>query len=481
MPTIVVVGLGPGNDALVTSGTLEVIGNIDARYLRTSQHPSAHLVPGAASFDHLYDNADSFDEVYVSIAQALIDAAHEHGTVLYAVPGSPLILERTVAHLRQQSQVDIDIHPAVSFLDDTWRALNIDPVEHGVRLIDGHEFARAAAGYTGPMLVAHTHANWVLSNIKLSIDDPDPHTPVVLVHHVGLNDEKIVHTTWSQMDKELDADHLTSLYIPLLNTPVAQEMVKFHELARTLREQCPWDKEQTHHSLVRYLLEETYEVVDAISHLDPNDASSDIDLIEELGDLLYQVEFHAAIAEEQGRFTMADVARTVHDKLVARHPHIFSNVEVSSSADVERNWEAIKSAEKPERTGIFDGVVGASPSLLLTTKVQQRAARVGFDWPDINGPLEKIGEEATEVAHAAVAGDPEATMVEVGDLLFAVVNVARHLDVDPESALRAAVAKFRQRVESVESLATQQGKKMKEMTLSELDALWEVVKQYPTH
>jgi tetrapyrrole methylase family protein/MazG family protein len=481
MPTIVVVGLGPGNDALVTSGTLEVISNIDARYLRTSQHPSAHLVPGATSFDHLYDNADSFDEVYVSIAQALIDAAHEHGTVLYAVPGSPLILERTVAHLRQQSQVDIDIHPAVSFLDDTWRALNIDPVEHGVRLIDGHEFARAAAGYTGPMLVAHTHANWVLSNIKLSIDDPDPHTPVILVHHVGLNDEKIVHTTWSQMDKELDADHLTSLYIPLLNTPVAQEMVKFHELARTLREQCPWDKEQTHHSLVRYLLEETYEVVDAISHLDPNDASSDIDLIEELGDLLYQVEFHAAIAEEQGRFTMADVARTVHDKLVARHPHIFSNVEVSSSADVERNWEAIKSAEKPERTGIFDGVVGASPSLLLATKVQQRAARVGFDWPDINGPLEKIGEEATEVAQAAVAGDPEATMVEVGDLLFAVVNVARHLDVDPESALRAAVAKFRQRVESVESLATQQGKKMKEMTLSELDALWEVVKQYPTH
>jgi tetrapyrrole methylase family protein/MazG family protein len=283
------------------------------------------------------------------------------------------------------------------------------------------------------------------------------------------------------MDKELDADHLTSLYIPQLKTPVAEEMVKFHELARTLREQCPWDKEQTHHSLVRYLLEETYEVVDAISHLDPNDASTDTDLIEELGDLLYQVEFHAAIAEEEGRFTMADVARSVHDKLVARHPHIFSDVEVSSSADVEKNWEAIKSAEKPERTGIFDGVVAASPSLLLATKVQQRAARVGFDWPDINGPLAKIGEEATEVAHASATGDPEATMVEVGDLLFAVVNVARHLDVDPESALRAAVSKFRRRVESVEGLATQQGKKMKEMTLSELDELWEVVKQYPTH
>ena len=481
MPTIVVVGLGPGNDALVTSGTLEVIRNIEVRFLRTAQHPSAHLVQGATSFDHLYDNADSFDEVYLSIAQSLIEAAHTHGTVLYAVPGSPLILERTVAHLRQQSEVDVEIHPAVSFLDDTWRALQIDPVEHNVRLIDGHEFARAAAGYSGPMLVAHTHANWVLSNIKLSIDDPDPDTSVILVHHVGLDDEKIVHTTWANMDKEIDADHLTSLYIPQLDTPVAEEMVKFHELARTLREQCPWDKEQTHHSLVRYLLEETYEVVDAISHLDPNDASTDTDLIEELGDLLYQVEFHAAIAEEEGRFTMADVARTVHDKLVARHPHVFADVEVSSSSEVEKNWEAIKSAEKPERKGIFDGVVGASPSLLLATKVQQRAARVGFDWPDINGPLAKIGEEATEVAHAAATGDPESTMVEIGDLLFAVVNVARHLDIDPESALRTAVAKFRHRVESVEGLATQQGKKMKEMTLSELDELWEVVKQYPTH
>ena len=433
MPTIVVVGLGPGNDALVTSGTLEVIRNINVRFLRTAQHPSAHLVPNADSFDHLYDNADSFDEVYLSIARTLIEAAHTHDTVLYAVPGSPLILERTVAHLRQQADVDVQIHPGVSFLDDTWRALNIDPVEHSVRLIDGHEFARAAAGYTGPMLVAHTHANWVLSQIKLTIDDPDPHTPVVLVHHVGLEDEKLVHTTWANMDKELDADHLTSLYIPQLATPVAEEMVKFHELARTLREQCPWDKEQTHHSLVRYLLEETYEVVDAISHLDPNDASTDFDLIEELGDLLYQVEFHAAIAEEEGRFTMADVARSVHDKLVARHPHIFSDVEVSSSADVEKNWEAIKSAEKPERTGIFDGVVSASPSLLLATKVQQRAARVGFDWPDINGPLAKIGEEATEVAHASATGDPETTMIEVGDLLFAVVNVARHLMWTPKA------------------------------------------------
>lgn len=481
MAKIVIVGLGPGDDSLVTVATLAVIDRVTVRFLRTAQHPSAHLVPNATTFDHVYDGAPSFDDVYATIATELITAAQQHGEVLYAVPGSPLVLERTVAHLRAQDDVEIELHAAVSFLDDVWRVLNIDPIEQGVRLVDGHVFTESAAGVTGPMLVAHTHANWVLSDIKLSIDDPDPTTPVILLHHVGLTDERIEHTTWSEMDRVLDADHLTSLYIPALGTPVAAEMVRFHQLARTLRDQCPWDMEQTHHSLVRYLIEETYEVVDAIEKLNEDDPTTDDDLIEELGDLLYQVEFHAAIAEEQGRFTMADVARTVHDKLVSRHPHVFGDVQVNSSEDVESNWEAIKKAEKPHRTGIFDGVTLGAPSLQLASKMQSRAAKVGFDWPNVDGPLAKISEEAGEIREALTTGDPEATMSEVGDLLFAVVNVARHLDIDPESALRSAVNKFRSRVESVEKLAADKGLTMKEMTLEQLDELWEVVKTHPTH
>jgi len=481
MPRIIVVGLGPGNPSLVTLDTISAIESTPRRFLRTAQHPSAHLVPNASTFDHVYDHAASFDDVYSTIAADLIAAAHTHGTVLYAVPGSPLILERTVAHLRNQHDVDIELHSAVSFLDDVWRVLNIDPVENHVRLIDGHMFAEAAAGETGAMLVAHTHANWVLSDIKLSIDDPDASTEVVLLHHIGLPDEQVVHTTWFEMDRTLEADHLTSLYIPSLGTPVATEMVKFHKLARTLRDECPWDMEQTHHTLVRYLIEETYEVVDAISNLREGDASTDNDLIEELGDLLYQIEFHAAIAEEEGRFTMADIARTVREKLVSRHPHVFGDVKVTSSADVESNWEAIKKEEKAHRTGIFDGVVEAAPSLSFAAKVQQRAARVGFDWPDLAGPMAKLTEELNEINEAVSLADPEATMTEVGDLLFAMVNVARHLDIDPESALRGAIHKFRGRVEAVETLATEQGRSMKSMDLSELDALWEVVKQYPTH
>ena len=481
MPRIVVVGLGPGDPSLVTSQTLTAISAISHRYLRTSVHPSAHLVENAHTFDDVYNSSASFDEVYGTIAQELINAALKHNEILYAVPGSPLILERTVSLLRQQSEVEIELLSAVSYLDEVWRVLNIDPVEHSVTLIDGHQFAVAAAGRTGAMLVAHTHANWVLSEIKLSIDDPDPETEVVLLHHIGLPDQQIVNTTWSEMDRSIEADHLTSLFIPSLGTPVAHEMAKFHQLARTLRDQCPWDMEQTHASLVRYLLEEAYEVVDAISHLDENDPATDDDLIEELGDLLYQIEFHAAIAEEQGRFTMADVARSVHDKLVARHPHVFGDVVVTSSADVESNWEAIKKAEKSHRTGIFDGVVEAAPSLLFASKMQQRASREGFDWPTIDGPLSKLDEELAEIREAVVANDAAEQLAEVGDLLFAVVNVARHLDIDPESALRFAVQKFRTRVEAVETLATKQGQTLKSMTLQELDALWESVKQQQTH
>jgi tetrapyrrole methylase family protein/MazG family protein len=476
---IVVVGLGPGDAARVTTGTLDLISRITRRFVRTTRHPSAHLIldaaGGAESFDHIYDSADTFDEVYSAITERLVSAAEEFGEVLYAVPGSPLVLEKTVRNLLAYDGIDVDIEPAISFLDDAWRALGIDPVEHGVRLIDGHDFAAASAGFTGPMLVAHTHANWVLSDIKLSVDDVDD-APVTLLHHLGLDDERVVHTTWSEIDRAVDADHLTCLWIPGLAASAGHDLVRFHQLARTLREQCPWDKEQTHRSLVTYLLEETYEVVDAINSLRDGDTDSDDELVEELGDLLYQIEFHAVIAEQEGRFSMADVAKRVHDKLVRRHPHVFGDTRVNGTTDVLKNWEQLKAEEKPHRTGLFDGVVEAAPSLSFALKVQQRASRAGFDWPNVDGALDKVAEEAREVV-AAREEDPEATFTEIGDLFFAVVNVARHLDIDPEAALRAAVQKFRRRVERVEQLALEEGASIGAMSLEELDRLWDLAKQ----
>ncbi len=485
---IVVVGLGPGGAEHVTVETLAAIERIPERFLRTSRHPSASLVPRPTTFDDLYDSADTFDDVYVEITDRLIAEAHDHGEILYAVPGSPLVLERTVRYLRERCAdgaigVVLEILPAMSFLDVAYARLGIDPIEAGVRLVDGHDFATAAAGERGPLLVAHTHANWVLSDIKLAVDGASGDEPVVILQALGTPDERVVETTWAELDRTVDADHLTSLWIPELATPVGAEYVRFHQLARTLREQCPWDIEQTHESLIPYLLEETYEVVDALQALDPDDPATDDDLIEELGDLLYQIEFHATIAEQEGRFTIADVAAGVHDKLVRRHPHVFGRdgeiVDVGAGAgavdQVLANWDDIKRDEK-QRTSIFEGIPRSMPSLGYAAQVGRKASKVGFDWPDVAGAFEKIAEEAGELHEAIDGARADEQRDELGDLLFAVVNVARHLDIDPELALRAATDKFRARFETVEQLAVDRSIDLRTTDLAALDALWDEAK-----
>ncbi len=429
-PRVVVVGLGPAGTDLVTTQTLAAIERIPARFLRTSRHPSAELVPGAASFDHLYEDSDTFDEVYRRITDELAIAAREHGEVLYAVPGSPLVLERTVRHLLADDRVHTEVLPAMSFLDVAYARLGIDPVEAGVRLVDGHEFATAAAGETGPLLIAHCHANWVLSEIKLAVDDVDD-AEVVILQRLGLPDEAIVRTTWSELDRAVDADHLTSVYVPRLAAPVGAELVRFHELARTLREKCPWDREQTHASLVPYLVEETYEVVDALLALDPDDPATDDALVEELGDLLYQIEFHAAIAEQEGRFTMADVAAGIHDKLVRRHPHVFAPGDhATDDASLVQTWDMIKKAEKEAAgrpTGPFDSIPTSLPALAYATAVVKKAARAGHP--------------------VTPAADPAGEAERIGAALLAVVIDARGAGVDAETALRDVMRRHRSTIE----------------------------------
>ncbi len=477
---IKIVGLGPGSDDAITSQTLREIENSKHRFIRTTRHPSAHLIENATSFDDEYEKHDKFEDVYQAIADKLIDAATQHQEILYVVPGSPLVLEHTVQLLLQNKSVSITILPAMSFLDVVWSTLQIDPVDAGVRMIDGHRFAELAAGQTGPLLVAQCHANWVMSNIKLAHESASGDEPVVILHHLGLDDQKIVYTTWQNLDREIEPDHLTSIYIPKLAEPIAGEMAKLHNLARTLREQCPWDEKQTHDSLVRYLIEETYEVVDAIGALDPDDQSTDEKFIEELGDLLYQVEFHATIAEQQGRFSIADVARSIHDKLVRRHPHVFGDVHAETADAVVTNWDAIKQQERGKVTdkSVFDGVASSSPSLMYSTKLQKRAAEFGFDWPDSKGASDKIAEELGELSKAVeLKQDASEIALELGDVLFSVVNLSRHLGVDAETALRSAADKFRIRFQSVVALAEQRKLDLTKCSLTQLDELWEIAKQ----
>jgi tetrapyrrole methylase family protein/MazG family protein len=478
---VVIVGLGPGPRNTVTQATLEAIERIEVQFVRTKRHPTADLMPKATSFDSLYDTLPTFEDVYGAITEAVVAAALTHGEVLYAVPGSPLILESSVAQLRADSRVEVQVLPALSFLDLAWEALGIDPVNAGVRLIDGHRFALEASGERGPLLVAQVHADWVLSDVKLSHESANGNEPVVLLHHLGLPDQRVEHTTWQELDRVLPADHLTTLYIAQMAEPVSGELARLHQLARTLREQCPWDREQTHDSLIKHLIEETYEVVDAIEMLDVNDPATDEAFIEELGDLLYQVEFHATIAEQQGRFSMADVARSIHDKLVRRHPHVFGDVVANSANDVVQTWDEVKRAEKKSTDGVastFVGVAKSGPSLQYATKIQKRAADVGFDWPNADGAFEKIIEESAEIRQAvALNSDPETVRMELGDLLFSVVNLSRHLGHDAEQALRGASDKFRHRFEQVEQLALSRGIDLANAPLEQLDALWDEVKK----
>jgi tetrapyrrole methylase family protein/MazG family protein len=439
-PRIEIVGLGPAGEEFITDHTRQRIAAHNHRYLRTSQHPSAAIVAAAHTLDHHYERAETFAEVYQDIVEELVEAAVQHGEILYAVPGSPLVLERTVKALLADDRVECIVQPAMSFLDLVWSRLGIDPVESHITLIDGHDFSIASAGQSGPLLVAHCHASWVLSEIKLSTEDTDElsndDVNVVLLHHLGLPDETVTTVAWSEMDQTLEADHLTCLYVPHLEVPVGRELVAFHELARRLRRECPWDRQQTHQSLTKYLLEETYEVVDALSALDPEDPRSDEQLLEELGDLLYQIEFHAAIAEQEGRFTMADVARGIHDKLVRRHPHVFGQSSAIDSESLAQSWEAIKRAEKEAQgltPGPFDGVPHSSGSLSYAAAIQKRATRadLAIEFPPSGMALDSINN--------------------LGELLFEVVAECRRRDIDAEVTLREVTNAHRLAVERAQS------------------------------
>jgi tetrapyrrole methylase family protein/MazG family protein len=235
---------------------------------------------------------------------------------------------------------------------------------------------------------------------------------------------------------------------------------------------CPWDAEQTHESLTRYLLEESYEVIEAIESKSPSH------LQEELGDLLLQPVFHAAIAEESGRFTINDVIQTLCTKLIRRHPHVFGDMNIRDSNAQIENWERIKKSEKgEERKSALSGVPPQLPALLKAQKITEKAARVGFDWEHVDQVVAKVMEELHEFEEAMALKDNERMEAELGDLLFAIVNLGRFMSINPEEALRKTIRRFQKRFEHVECSLNDQGKHMQETSLNEMDLLWEEAKR----
>ena len=428
-PRIVVCGLGPAGPDLVTAATHEAVARIPHRFLRTARHPAAGVVGEVPTFDRLYDEAESIGAVYTAIVEALVAAAAERGEVLYAVPGSPAVAERTVELLLADERVAVEVVPALSFADLAWVRLGIDPVERGVRLVDGHRFEIEAAGDRGPLLVAQCDDRHVLSDVKLVLGDATGEAggdgvAVTVLQRLGLPDEHIVELPWPELDRVVRPDHLTSLYVPRLATPLASETAAFAEVVRRLRAECPWDRQQTHQSLRHHLLEEAYEVLEALDHLDVEAGEGFDALEEELGDLLFQVFLHATLAAEEGRFTLEDVVRGISDKLVGRHPHVFGDVTVDSADEVAERWERLKKAEKG-RSSVMDGIPATLPALAYALKVQRKAASQGVDW-------------------RALLEDDDAPGA-LGRRLLDVVDDARTAGDDPETELRVAAEVLRDR------------------------------------
>jgi len=259
-----------------------------------------------------------------------------------------------------------------------------------------------------------------------------------------------------------------------MNLKDKQPLYRLKEIARILRAEngCPWDREQTFSSLKPYLVEETYEVYDAIESGDLND------LKEELGDLLYQIYAHSEIASETSSFTIDDVADGISDKLIRRHPHVFGNEDISDSRGVKIRWEEIKKEEKKERNSILDGIPRYLPALVMAYRIQDKVSHVGFDWEKIDDAIVKLDEEIGEFKEAVMLNEQEKIIDEAGDILFSLVNVLRFKKVDAEDALRKTIDKFSDRFKYIEMKVKEAGKSIDKMSLEELDVLWEESKKY---
>ncbi len=459
-------GLGPAGPELMTAETLDAIKTAPMMRLRTSIHPAAEVVD-APSYDYLYESHDTFEAVYSAIVNDLIELSRTND-VLYLVPGAPTVAERTVELLIADGSVDIQLLAAMSFLDLTWSRLNIDPVEQGVSLVDGHSFSARLPTLSGSVLVSQCHNNNVMSEVKLAFGSREPISATVL-HHLGLDDEAIVVVPWAQIDQTVEADHLTSLFISSLPASPASAIADFSALVARLRRDCAWDRDQTHLSLVRYLLEETYEVVEAIES-----SADDAAVAGELGDLLFQVVLHAVIGDESAAFDLVDIVESISAKLVHRHPELFSvDAKLADLSDREATaqWERLKAAEVGDASQFSN--VPELPPLAKAAKLMDKGDAIGFRWPDIALAQAKVDEELGEFrAEADIDGQER----ELGDVFLALVGVARAMGIDPDTSLRRSNRTFIARLRHLEAAARESGEDLTSFGVEDLMVRWRAAK-----
>ncbi|MBN1427879.1 MAG: nucleoside triphosphate pyrophosphohydrolase [Anaerolineae bacterium] len=482
--TVIVVGIGPGDPGQVTRQAWDILSQTQDVYLRTRVHPTVpHLPVGPVyhSFDDLYEQADDFAQVYETIVDRLVMLASDGQDVVYAVPGDPMVGEGTVTRLLAvcgMKDIGVRVIHGLSFIEPSLAALGIDGIA-GMQLLDATDFVTAYHPQINPdrgALVAQVYSRQLASDVKLTLMNqyPDDH-PVTLLHGVGTTEQRVEALPLYEMDRR-SVSPLTTLYVsPFETSGGVSSFEGFQETIAHLRspDGCPWDREQTHQSLRPHLIEEAYEVLEAI---DSEDACK---MREELGDLLLQIVLHSQVAVDEGEFSMADIIRHVDAKLKRRHPHVWGGVDVQGDPTrVMVNWEQIKAKERADNgqseRSLLDGIPKTLPALAQAHEYDERAARVGFDWPSEQGVIDKVREELDELLEAVT---PEERLHEIGDLLFVIAVWARWLKLNPEDALRAANRRFYERFALVERRAGQMGRSLREMSLEEMDVLWNEAKR----
>ncbi|HUS94961.1 MAG TPA: nucleoside triphosphate pyrophosphohydrolase [Patescibacteria group bacterium] len=482
--TIMIVGLGPGDGRYITRQAWDILSAAETIYLRTERHPAVADLPKGAriqSFDHVYESAADFSEVYKEITETILSTAKEtaehSGIIVYAVPGDAMFGEASVAEIRERAAeegIEVITVPGISFIEPTLAAVGIDGLD-GLQLFDAIDithFHYPPISPDIPLLLGQIYDRFLASEVKLTLSVlyPDEHE-VMLIHGAGTADQVVERTPLYGIDRSKLLAHLTALYIPPL--PYASTLAALAETIAHLRgpDGCPWDQEQTRQSMRATLLEEASEVLEA---LDGDDVPA---ICEELGDLLYHLVMQSQIALEQDEFRMTDMIAGINSKLKRRHPHVWGDWQVADSSEVVRNWERIKAEERQSlgvRPSPLDNIPIVLPSLARAQKMQERVKRVGFDWPDVAGVVAKVAEEINEVNTADTRENREQ---EVGDLIFAVVNWARWLGVDAESALRVANQRFERRFRAVERLAAERNSELSSLDLDVLDEMWEEAKR----
>lgn len=489
---IYIIGLGASTEKHLTIETIEILKDTSKKlYLRTDIHPIIEYLKKEEikykSFDYLYKKSDTFDEIYEELVKELINASQKED-IIYAVPGNPFVAEDSVSMLvkiAKEKNIDVKIFPALSYLDVVHSVLGIDSFEN-LLIIDSINLRASHLRRSIPTLLIQLYSQHVASEVKLELMEVYPDTyPITVITSASIPEkERIEEIPLYQLDRLEWLDHLSCVYIKPNQFPLPDEEIEISgntQIERLINivsylrgpNGCPWDRKQTHETLKKYIIEEAYEVIEAI------DSGNKDFLKDELGDLLLQVVLQSQLASEDNIFDFEDVAENISEKLLFRHPHVFGDYEgIEEPSDVKKLWEKIKNKEKDkESQSYLSGIPQSLPALMRAEKIQKKASSVGFDWENAEGVFEKLLEEQKELKEAYESKNQEKIFEELGDIFFSLVNISRWLKIDPEESLTKANQKFIKRFSKVEEEIKNQEKTFQDFSIDELEKLWQNAKK----